>query len=286
MTDNVREALEAAWDEGNGVGLDGWIGPGRGAGEVDDEALRARRRDVDAILSRFDVTPKGQAQGVIDAHMRQVAHRVMDVFQNADEDALADEVMADVFTAIGLVEAFGVKPKGQALTDVAALIAEARELVRSWDQRGSWSPDSPVGMVMQMADALERASQPVTEPTVEEWAARAQAARDRAIAKGYGPEHDAEHGIRHLLNWAIDYARRGRAEDSSGLILSALALLDSAEPVTEEQEHYPDCQKWPHRWVDCRGDHREDHDPRRPSRIPMPIQDRIDAVRPDGEEDR
>ncbi|WP_345434849.1 hypothetical protein [Microbacterium gilvum] len=44
----------------------------------------------------------------------------------------------------------------QAPADVAALIAEARELVRSWDQRGLWSPDSPVGMVMQLADALEK----------------------------------------------------------------------------------------------------------------------------------
>lgn len=29
-----------AWDDGNGSGLDGWIGPGRGAGEIDAEALR------------------------------------------------------------------------------------------------------------------------------------------------------------------------------------------------------------------------------------------------------
>lgn len=67
------------------------------------------------------------------------------------------------------------------------------------------------------------------EPTVEEWAARAHAAREKAIAKGYTPDHDAEHGIRHLLNWAIDYARRGRPEDSAGLILSGLALLDEPQ---------------------------------------------------------
>lgn len=42
-----------------------------------------------------------------------------------------------------------------------ALIAAADALVESWDRRGSWSPDSPVGMVMQLADALRRQG-PVT----------------------------------------------------------------------------------------------------------------------------
>lgn len=48
------------------------------------------------------------AQQVIDAHMQKIAHRVMDVFERADEDTTADEIMADVFTAIGLSQAFGV----------------------------------------------------------------------------------------------------------------------------------------------------------------------------------
>lgn len=45
----VEEALQlvgAAWDDGNGVGLDGWAGPCRGAGEVDQEAQHARTRFV------------------------------------------------------------------------------------------------------------------------------------------------------------------------------------------------------------------------------------------------
>lgn len=37
------------------------------------------------------------------------------------------------------------------------LIAEAREFVQSWDLRGSWTPDSPVGMVHRLAEALEAA---------------------------------------------------------------------------------------------------------------------------------
>jgi len=40
------------------------------------------------------------------------------------------------------------------MTDNEKLIEEARELVASWDRRGSWDADSPVGMVMRLADAL------------------------------------------------------------------------------------------------------------------------------------
>lgn len=43
----IEEALAwvgHAWDDGNASGLDGWVGPGRGAGEVDREAQHARTR--------------------------------------------------------------------------------------------------------------------------------------------------------------------------------------------------------------------------------------------------
>jgi hypothetical protein len=51
-----REAVErlvgAAWDDGNAMGLDGYIGPYRGAGDVDPEAERRREQLVDrAVLA-------------------------------------------------------------------------------------------------------------------------------------------------------------------------------------------------------------------------------------------
>ena len=52
---SVREALGRAWDDGNAVGLDGWVGPGRGTEPVDREAVTAREREVDGLLA--DVTP-------------------------------------------------------------------------------------------------------------------------------------------------------------------------------------------------------------------------------------
>ena len=44
----------AAWDDGNGAGLDGWVGPGRGAGEIDAEAEHARTRFVHKADRKLD----------------------------------------------------------------------------------------------------------------------------------------------------------------------------------------------------------------------------------------
>ena len=79
-------------------------------------------------------------------------------------------------------------------------------------------------------------------PTVDAWKDTLASVRLRQIAKGYTPDHDREHGIRHVLNWAIDYARRGRSEDSAGMIVAALELVDSGAllgqgPITDEWEY-------------------------------------------------
>lgn len=44
MSNELARTIEDVWDDGNCVGLDGWIGPARGAGEVDSEAMRCRER--------------------------------------------------------------------------------------------------------------------------------------------------------------------------------------------------------------------------------------------------
>jgi hypothetical protein len=45
----VEAALRAAWDDGNAMGLDGWIGPERGE-EPDEHAIEGRRRFVESAL--------------------------------------------------------------------------------------------------------------------------------------------------------------------------------------------------------------------------------------------
>lgn len=56
MTDRemLTQLLEEVWDGGNGTGLDGWIGPGRGSEVIDDEAVYQRRRDVDNYTHRIE----------------------------------------------------------------------------------------------------------------------------------------------------------------------------------------------------------------------------------------
>jgi len=75
-----------------------------------------------------------------------------------------------------------------------ALLAEADALVESWDHRGSWSADSPVGMVMRLARALRRSEVP--EPQGEPSDARVLAALNAYDPAGatedlsdYSPEH-------------------------------------------------------------------------------------------------
>lgn len=63
--------LEDLWDGGNATGLDGWIGPGRGAGEVDDQAIWDRDRDVKKALSEVTLAKSRVLVEVADERGRQ-----------------------------------------------------------------------------------------------------------------------------------------------------------------------------------------------------------------------
>lgn len=54
----IEAALEYAWDDGNASGLDGWTGPGRGAGEVDQQAIYNRDRAIRTALEKLGETPR------------------------------------------------------------------------------------------------------------------------------------------------------------------------------------------------------------------------------------
>lgn len=45
MSRGLEQILGEVWDDGNAVGLDGWVGPGRGE-PIDSEAARCRERAV------------------------------------------------------------------------------------------------------------------------------------------------------------------------------------------------------------------------------------------------
>ncbi len=86
--------------------------------------------------------------------------------------------------------------KAQAPTDDerTELLAEADELVSLWDHKGSWTSDSPVGLVMRLARFIRRPAQ--TEPADDEREALGQASVDserlRQIAEWLSMEHGHE----------------------------------------------------------------------------------------------
>lgn len=70
--------FERIWDSANCIGLDGWIGPDRGAGEVDEEALVQREKDIDtavnAVLALFPSAPvqvAGEGEDVLRAALAE-----------------------------------------------------------------------------------------------------------------------------------------------------------------------------------------------------------------------
>lgn len=82
------------------------------------------------------------------------------------------------------------------MEDREALLAEADALVESWDHKGSWSADSPVGLVMRLARELRRgapAEPAVTEPVPVTIAAR-RAGKTQALIENLLAQAN-EHGI-------------------------------------------------------------------------------------------
>lgn len=71
-------------------------------------------------------------------------------------------------------------------------------------------------------------------PTVDEWAEQMDAERARQIEHGYDDARDAQHGTAHLLNWAIDYARRGNNLAAATMARCALRLPRGT--VTDAEE--------------------------------------------------
>lgn len=115
----------------------------------------------------------------------------------------------------------------EAQADVPPSPGELEELGREFDR---W-------LVAALASARTEGAEPLTP---EEFHNAIDKERERQIAKGYTAEHDREHGSQHVLNWAIDYARRGEAVESAALmrayseVAKAEAFAEGAEKMREQ----------------------------------------------------
>jgi hypothetical protein len=143
-------------------------------------------------------------------------------------------------------------------SDAQELLEEADALIDSWDQKGSWSADSPVGMVMRLAAALRRseASEPQGEPLMD--IAKRIGASERsssdfnvATSRPLGPEpqgepsDDYEAGYAEGFHHGVSSPRgsaesdREQGEPSDAEVLAAMNTYhDDQEAVLRDWSPY------------------------------------------------
>lgn len=111
--------------------------------------------------------------------------------------------------------------QGRVESALSDLIAEHDRLARELDEAHAHFAIQEG----RIREARALIPEPPTEVSVEEWSAAMDAERVRQIERGYDDAHDREHGPVHLLNWAIDYARRGRNLAAAAMIREAIGLI-------------------------------------------------------------
>ena len=111
----------------------------------------------------------------------------------------------------GIAAALAVFEKAHTPTDDEreALLTEADALVASWDQRGSWSSDSPVGMVMRLAVALRRSEVPEPSVLPTFFAPKPGSTTNRLASEPQGEPSDAE-------AWAAAHAFAAALKEQTG----------------------------------------------------------------------
>lgn len=162
-------------------------GASRPTGETHDEDTLLKV--YDALMGEAGLS-QGRAEDVVNAMLNSgILFR-----ENTAEPAPADEretirqIVHRAFVSVGLItaaELAGYKQEtydaildraadgllasdvwrnrhpqpteGEPTEDIRGLLAEADALVEAWDRKGSWTPDSPVGLVVRLASALRAA---------------------------------------------------------------------------------------------------------------------------------
>ncbi len=143
MADHLTDILEEVWDDGNAVGLDGWIGPGRGAGDIDNEAVQARRRAVGkaqkSIRESRTITTVEQLDSlpsrslVVDHGGAEVFRKLGRGWDCLDEDGSAGLLQA---SAIRLPALLLWQPKDEEADVTVMPAAQFDELAATLDEPG------------------------------------------------------------------------------------------------------------------------------------------------------
>lgn len=105
----------------------------------------------------------------------------------------------------------------------------ARDLIIRWHLRG-----------FEDGEKFGRRPEVPELPTPEAWRDSIVDERCQQPSKGYTSDHDREHGLDHLLEWAQEYARIGEPLKSAALIEAARDLHRAGEvpePSVEDRAH-------------------------------------------------
>lgn len=139
------------------------------------------------------------------------------------------ERLIEELTDGGVHVALSTPPADDVREALVRLIADAR--AEDDLELGETIGDRPLADTILAAFSVDWA----TEPTTEEWAEQMDAERARQVERGYDDAHDAKHGVAHLLNWAVEYGRRGNAVAAATMTRCALRML-STPPANDVRE--------------------------------------------------
>lgn len=108
------------------------------------------------------------------------------------------------------------------------------------DEFGCGEIDDPVGLTRWLCghgvQACDYGAPTDAQPApvdAEQWAGQIAAERERQVEKGYDRAHDEQHGIDHVLRWAQEYGRLGKAVEAAALVEAAREMLNA--PVDAER---------------------------------------------------
>lgn len=111
--------------------------------------------------------------------------------------------------------------------DLEALVALALEEVDHGDRNDT--VEDMCRRILAAGFRLTPTPRADAELTGDKFRAGVLAERMEHSAKGYDGAHDAEHGLVHLLDWAMEYAARGEHVKASSLVLAAKDMLQATD---------------------------------------------------------
>jgi hypothetical protein len=183
--------------------------------ETDEQPAPLTPRDVlDAEYDDLPLMPK-EVTDAVEKEMDEQAQRIKQVFIEGIKNE--SEILSAKITTTHLpAQRFDAPPARKNATRAEGWRTNIMSLLALRDI----SPENQALLTASINElaALAEAPEPVTDEDI-------YAERQHQISSGYSARHDDEHGIRHLLLWAIQYGKQHKSVESLALIRAALESM-------------------------------------------------------------